>query len=211
MSAAALRLPLAAEAIPGVWRGARPQALKPTEPTGSQPLDAALLGGWPKGALTQIVSRHEGFGFSLILPLLARLTSTGQHTALVHTPFLPCAPALDARGVNLARLLWVQPESAAQALWAVEQLLRSGLMTAIAFWNPQPLDGNTERRLQLAAETSRCAVFAFRSGAVEAQSYAALKLAVAPAADARIAVEVLKCQGGGRSGQRLNLQAAFSA
>lgn len=190
------------ESIPGIWRGHRARALAPSETTGSKLLDEALSGGWPQGALSQIVSRYKGFGFSLIVPMLARLTQAGQHVALVNTPYQPYAPALDSRGIDLERLLWVRPDEEEQALWAVEQLLHSGMMAAVVFWARQDLDGNTERRLQLAAEASHCVALAFRSGEAEGQSYAAAKLTAAPARDGQIAIHVIKCRGG-RAGRRI--------
>lgn len=189
-------------AIPGVWRGDRRRPLARTEKTGSAVLDELLLGGWPQGSLSEIVSRYRGFGFSLIVPVLARLTQAGRAVALVNTPYQPYAPALDSRGIDLSRLLWIQPSDETQALWSVEQLLRSEQMGAVALWTRQALDTTTERRLQLAAETSRCLVFAFRSGSTEGQSYAALKLAAAPAPGGQIRLETLKCRGG-RTAQRL--------
>ena len=75
------------DAIPGVWRGHRARALAPTEPTGSNALDEILQGGWPQGSLSQVVSRHPGFGSSLIVPTFARLTQAGQQVALVNTPY----------------------------------------------------------------------------------------------------------------------------
>jgi hypothetical protein len=195
------RMPIAPELIPGVWRGHRRKPLAPTESTGSRSLDDALQGGWPQSALTEIVGRYKGFGFSLILPTLAKLTAEGKAVALVNTPYIPYAPALDSRGIVLDRLLWIRSGNDDEALWAVEQLLRSGLMAAVAFWSQSELDGHTERRLQLAAETTQSLVFAFRSGSVEGPSYAALKLAAGPSLDGQTQVEVLKCRGG-RAGRR---------
>lgn len=195
-------VPLAPDAIPGVWRGYRARALAPTETTGSKSLDEALQGGWPQGNLTEIVSRYRGFGFSLTIPTLARLTQAGKYVALVSTPYDPYAPGLDSRGVDLRRLLWIQPKTEVETLWTVEQLILSGLVAAVVFWTKSELDGNSERRLQLAAETSRCTVLLFRSGSIEGPSYAALKIAAAPAADGEIAVDVLKVRGG-RAGRRI--------
>lgn len=196
------RLVLSPDAIPGVWRGHRARALAPTETTGSKELDDALQGGWPQGNLTEIVSRYRGFGFSLTIPTLARLTKAGKYVALVNTPYDPYAPGLDSSGVDLRSLLWIQPKSEVETLWTVEQLILSGLVAAVVFWTKCGLDGNSERRLQLAAETSRCTVLSFRSGSIEGQSYAALKLAAAPASDGEIAVDILKVRGG-RAGRRI--------
>ena len=205
---AAVQQPVSLDSIPGVWRGERVRALAPTETTGTKVLDEALLGGWPQGSLSQIVSKHLGFGFSLIIPTLARMTTDGRQVALVNTPYEPYAPALSSQGVNLHHLMWIQPGDEDRTLWSVEQLLLSGLVASVAFWTKHELDGNAERRLQLAAETSRCVVFAFRSGTVEGQSYAALKLSAAPAGDGKIALDVLKCRGG-RAGRRLTHRFAY--
>lgn len=201
MNPSALGQPLSLEAIPGVWKGHRARALAPTETTGLKSLDEALLGGWPQGNLTEIVSKHAGFGFSLTIPTLVRLTKAGQHVALVNTPYEPYAPALDSRGVDLKRLLWIQPGSDEKTLWTVEQLILSGLVGAVVFWTKGEPDGNSERRLQLAAESSRCLALSFRTGSAEGQSYAALKLAAAPAAGGEVAVDVIKVRGG-RAGRR---------
>lgn len=187
--------------IPGVWRGDCPRPAAAVASTGSEALDRALLGGWPVGALTQIVGTEAGLGFSLIIPALAAFTAAGRAVALIAPPYLPYAPALASRGVDLEHLLWVRPQDAAQAQWAAEQIARSGLFAALACWGPA-LDGTAERRLQLAADAAQCLVFCFRTGRADGHSHAAVRLAVGPAADAQLRVEVLKCRGG-RAGHGL--------
>jgi protein ImuA len=211
--ASAVRGPVDVDAIAGVWRGlgrTRPDS----EPTGVAALDQALLGGWPVGALSQLVSAEAGFGFSLLLPLLARLTTGGRRAALVAPPYIPYAPALHDAGVDLRHLLWIAPKDRVDALWATEQMLRSGLCGAVALWSP-PLDAPTERRLQLAAETGRSiGIIAHAGGIYGAHSIAALRLQVKPARndspdaaalDATLNVEVLRCRGA-RPGQRLHCE-----
>lgn len=186
--------------IPGVWRGDRPRPAAALASTRIEALDRALLGGWPIGALTQIIGTEAGLGFSLIIPALAAFTAAGRAVALVAPPYLPYAPALASRGVDLDHLLWVRPQDAAQAQWAAEQIARSGLFAALACWGA--LDGTAERRLQLAADAAQCLAFCFRTGRTDGHSHAAVRLAVAPAADARLRVQVLKCRGG-RAGHGL--------
>lgn len=79
------------------------------------------------------------------------------------------------------------------ALWAVEQCLRSGSCGAVLCW-PRKADDRALRRLQVAAETGQTLAFAWRalSEAINA-SPAALRLVV-EAKPAR--VRVLKCRGG---------------
>ncbi len=186
-------------AIAGVWRGlgrARPDS----EPTGFAALNQALLGGWPVGALSQIVSQEPGLGFSLLLPLLARLTQAGRHAALIAPPYIPYAPALCDAGVELSRLLWIAPKDRVDALWAAEQMLRSGLYGAVALWSPA-LEAPIERRLQLAAETGRSVGVIAHAGAYGAHSIAAVRLQVKPS-PAALSVEIVRCRGA-RPGQRV--------
>lgn len=188
MSAAALQ-------IPGVWRASEAPLAGAVVSTRSAALDQALGGGWPQGALTQIVSGAPGLGFSLLLPALAALTAAGRPVALIDPPYLPYAPALAERGVVLEQLFWLQVTEPAEALWAAEQVLRSGLFGALVYWGG-PLAGSRERRLQLAADDAQCLAFCFHAGAVEGHSHAALRLAVTARADAQLQVTVLKRRGG---------------
>ena len=195
----ALRGSVDVNAIAGVWRGlgrTRPDS----ESTGIAVLDQALLGGWPVGALSQIVSRESGLGFSLMVPLLARLTRSGRHVALIAPPYIPYAPALRDAGVDLRKLLWIAPKDRVDALWAAEQMLRSGLHGAVALWSPA-LEAPIERRLQLAAETGRSVGIVAHAGAYGAHSIAAVRLAVKPAPTA-LSVEIVRCRGA-RPGQRV--------
>jgi hypothetical protein len=187
-------------AIAGVWRGlgrTRPDA----EPSGIAALDRALLGGWPVGALSQLVSAEAGFGFSLMLPLLARLSRAGRHVALVAPPYIPYAPALRDAGVELSRLQWLAPGDRLDGLWAAEQMLRSGLYGAVALWSPA-LDITVERRLQLAAESGRSVGIVAHAGAHGAHSIAAVRLRVSPAPSGTLSVEIVRCRGA-RPGQRV--------
>jgi hypothetical protein len=171
-----------------------------SESTGISALDAALLGGWPTGALSQVVGSDSGLGVSLVLPLLARLTRNSRHAAVVAPPYIPYAPAWRDAGVDLQQLLWIAPQDRVEALWATEQMLRSGLYGAVVLWSP-PLDAPIERRLQLAAETGRSVGITCHSGGYGAHSIAAVRLQVR-AAPAGLQIEVERCRGA-RPGQRL--------
>ena len=198
-AAPALRGSVDVNAIAGVWRGlgrSRPDS----ESTGIATLDQALLGGWPVGALSQIVSRESGLGFSLMVPLLARLTRAGRHVALIAPPYIPYAPALRDAGVDLQKLLWIAPKDRVDALWATEQMLRSGLHGAVALWSPA-LEAPIERRLQFAAETGRSIGIVAHAGAYGAHSIAAVRLQL-KAAPAALSVEIVRCRGA-RPGQRV--------
>jgi hypothetical protein len=188
-----------------LWRGNRPPvAAPPGMPTGWAALDGLLAGGgWPRGAVTEILAAGPGNGgLRLLMPALAQLGGEGRWLAFVAPPLLPYAPALAAGGVALERLLVIRPGSAGDALWTVEQALRSAACSAVLAW-PGAIGATVLRRLQLAAEASATAAFLFRAPAVAAEpSPAALRLAVRPTADGWL-VEVLKRRGGWRAGPLL--------
>ncbi|MFQ5935555.1 MAG: hypothetical protein ACE5LB_04000 [Acidiferrobacterales bacterium] len=88
-----------------IWRGGQ---LSPPPagilPTGFSALDASIPeGGWPQGALTEILPLREGIGeLRLVLPALARLSSKNRWIAWIAPPLFPYAPALASGGINLS-------------------------------------------------------------------------------------------------------------
>jgi cell division inhibitor SulA/protein ImuA len=185
-----------------VWRGGAappPAGLA----SGYPELDAALNGGWPQGALTEILIDRAGIGeLRLLMPALARLTQGERWLALVAPPYVPYAPALKRAGVNLNHVLLIHPRAKSDALWAVEQTLRAGTCGAVLAWLHEA-DSQSLRRLQLAAEAGQCSGILFRrASASEQSSPAAVRLKLAPAHDAarRLSVQVLKRRGGWPTG-----------
>jgi len=185
-----------------VWRGGfapPPSGLA----SGYPELDAVLNGGWPQGALTEILIDRAGIGeLRLLLPALVRLTQGERWLAFVAPPYIPYAPALKRAGVNLDHILLIHPRARADALWAVEQPLRAGTCGAVLAWLNEA-DSQSLRRLQLAAEAGKCSGFLFRrASASEQSSPAAVRLRLAPAHDAsrRLSVQILKRRGGWPTG-----------
>ena len=191
--------------IPGVWSAGQRTQEERTRSSGLREIDSALGGGWPEGSLIQIATDHPGLGLSLITPLLANLTQSQRRVAIVQPPFIPYAPALCSRGVDLGLVLWLQPARAEDSLWTVEQLARSGLLGGIAYWG-ESMESTAERRLQLAASEGDAIAFHFVSRSRNAHSYAAVRLEVFPSADG-VDIDVLKCRGG-RAGHRLRHRCA---
>lgn len=191
---------------PGIWRrsGATAPAVD-AQPTGLAELDALLPGGgWPRGALSEILIEHDGIGeCGLLLPALAALTQARRRVVLVAPPYLPYAPALAAAGVDLAQLVQIEA-GAADTHWTAEQCLRAGCCGAVLNWLPRA-DYQQLRRLQLAAETGAALGFVFRPlAAARETSPAALRLKVT-CGDGESRIEILKCRGqfgGGRSAIR---------
>src|SRR5258708_29067046 len=90
---------------PDIWRGdSLSQAGAPTLPCGFPGLDAELPGGgWPAGALTEILPAHEGIvELRLLGPALAGLSKRGLRLASITPPHPPYAPALPAAGIDTA-------------------------------------------------------------------------------------------------------------
>ncbi len=172
------------------------QVASPSVPTGFAALDAELPGGgWPTGCLTELLPAHEGIGELRILgPALARLSRANRRIAWIAPPHLPYAPALDAAGIALDRLLIVRTPSAHDALWATEQALRSAACGAVLAW-PGAAKYAELRRLQLAADSSCALAVVFRPPRTAGEaSPAALRLALHTAAGG-IAAQILKRHG----------------
>lgn len=163
-------------------------------PSGFAALDDVLpWGGFPRGALTEILHAAPGQGeLQLIRAAWARI-GVRERLVFVAPPCIPYAPALLAAQIPLARFVWVETD-ATHAAWAAEQCLRAGCIGAVALWS-QDGDERRLRRLQLAAEEGGCHGFVFRPRRHAANpSPAALRLQL-EAADGELRVRVLKCRG----------------
>jgi cell division inhibitor SulA/protein ImuA len=177
-----------------VWRGGPLASGLPALPTGYAELDRELPGGgWPSGALTELLLRREGIGeLELILPALAALSWAGKRLVWLAPPHLPYAPALAAAGIDLAQLAVVRASGRREALWAAEQVLRAASCHALVAW----LSGaryEDLRRLAVAAEASRACALLFTPYRENA-SPAVLRLALEPAGNA-LSARILKRRG----------------
>jgi hypothetical protein len=178
-----------------VWRAAGPARAAAAVPSGYAALDRELPGGgWPAGALTEILCEPRGAGeLGLLLPALAALTAAGKRVVWLAPPHLPYAPALAAAGVDLTQLALVRAPGRRDALWAAEQVLRAGHCHALLAWLRHARYPEL-RRLALAAQASPAFVALFRPPAAANQpSPACLRLAVESGAG--LAVRILKRRG----------------
>lgn len=164
--------------IAGVWRGGEFESAPRTAiPTGHEALDRELPGGgWPAGALSEVLHDAAGIGeVKLLAGVMAAASKDDRLVAWIDPPHLPYAPALAAEGVPLSQCLVVRPASHEDALWAAEQALRSGACGAVLFWperqkkwgqtptHAKSIDYAWMRRLQMAAEAGRAVAVLFRS------------------------------------------------
>jgi protein ImuA len=180
-----------------VWQGDQLAVpARPACPTGFAALDAELPGGgWPAAGLTELLLDAPGAGeLQLLGPGLARC-AVERPLVWVAPPLPPYAPALQALGLPLERLVWLDPANAADAAWAAEQVLRGGAAGAVLWWCGHP-QAAMLRRLHLAAQEGATPLYALRASAGQHQSSPApLRLALAPAPGGRLEVHVLKRRG----------------
>jgi recombination protein RecA len=92
-----------------------PSALTPSPkiayrvaPTGIQEIDELLLGGFPIGALSEIVGPECSGRTSLALSFVANLTQAGKVCAWVDVSDTLHPESAAALGVDLSRLLWIR-------------------------------------------------------------------------------------------------------
>lgn len=164
-------------------------------------LDRELPGaGWPLSNLIELLPLRHGIGeIRLILPVLVRLSQEARSIMMVAPPAIPYPPALVKHGVMLERLIVVQGGQRADRLWTIEQVLKSASLGAMVAWSPEEhhvLQADHLRRLQLAAQASRTLTFVFRPATAQAASSPApLRIALAPAAPDRLALNIFKRRG----------------
>jgi recombination protein RecA len=93
--------------------------------TGIPEMDA-LVGGLPRGAMTEICGAASSGRTSLLLSALASRTTEGETCALVDTrdSFDPLTGG--AAGIALGKLLWVRCQNIEQALRATDLLIQAG-------------------------------------------------------------------------------------
>ena len=187
---------------PDIRRGdAFAVAPAPTFATGFARLDAELPGGgWPRGALTELLAEHQGIGeLGLLLPALAALTAAGQIVVLVAPPHDAHAPAWAAAGIRLDCLRLVFPRRPRDVLWAGVEALRCGGVAATLLWLDALFRGqlpvNSLHRLHVAAGEGGGGAFCFRPARQEGEaSPAPLRLQL-QAAGQQLRVKLLKRRG----------------
>ncbi|WP_019446932.1 translesion DNA synthesis-associated protein ImuA [Cupriavidus sp. BIS7] len=176
---------------PGLWRAGQlgRAGRLPVCPTGYDALTAELPGGgWPAGAVTELLLAQDGAGeLRLLMPALRTLAAAGRRIGFVNPPYLPNAAGLADGRLPARQLYWVRPPAGAtiasrraDMLWAAEQMLRSQAFGAVLVWlagaRPEAL-----RRLQVLAQAGDTVVWVLRPIRVlHESSPATLRLALSP-------------------------------
>lgn len=181
-----------------VWRASELAVSRAaTTPTGYPELDQELPNtGWPRSALVELLVEQHGIGeMQLLKPCLAAL-SKQQRVALVQPPYLPHAMACRSWQLNERNLLWLKPQSSADALWSAEQILKNGACGAMVLWqaNVRP---ESLRRLNLAAQGTDTWIWLVRPLAAAADaSVSPLRIALRPAVGG-VSADIIKRKGPG--------------
>lgn len=176
----------------GAVAGGTPKAVPATDAVLARQLPG---GGWPVGAMTEVLYECRGCGeVSLLLPAIAKLSAAGRYIAWIGAPYPPYAPALVAAGVDVRRVLCVDADKTDSVVWAAEQVLRAGVCGLVLVWlEAAPM--RCLRRLQLAAPAGEAPTILLRPAAVAGvPSPAGLRLCVTPQEDG-LRIRILKCRG----------------
>ena len=180
-----------------VWRGALGGAEVPALSSGFAALDAELPGGgWPRGALTELLTDEAGAGeCALLMPVLNTQRAEARWSVLIAPPHGLHAPAWAAQGVDCSRLAIVAPQGRRDLLWATEQALSSGAAGMVVCWAKQ-LDPAQVRRLQVAVAGSGALAFLFRPLRAWTEASAApLRLLLSSGQRGELCVNLLKRRG----------------
>jgi protein ImuA len=168
---------------PALWRASQlahsnARCIETGHPTLSSQLPG---GGWPTGTLIDLLPQQCGIGeLRLLRPALVKVAQ--RRIVLLQPPHAPQALALAAMGLAPSQLIWIRSSRSADALWAAEQVLRSGSCGALLFWQSHAR-GETLRRLHLAAQGGETLFFMLRPlAAAQDASPAPLRLSLRPAA-----------------------------
>lgn len=180
---------------PSVWRASQlGRAAGAVVDTGYSALSSQLPGGgWPRGALVELLGQQSGIGeLRLLAPALAKVCA--RPIAILNPVQKPNGLGLAYIGVPIDKVLMLTPASTADTLWSAEQILRAGTCGALLLWQ-QHVRNESLRRLQLAAKSADTLFVLFRPLAAAADpSPAELRLTLR-AAEAGVSIEILKRKG----------------
>ncbi|AKJ28860.1 translesion DNA synthesis-associated protein ImuA [Caldimonas brevitalea] len=186
-----------------LWRGSElGRTEHRTVSTGFAPLDQELPGGgWPCGAVTEILQPHPALAeWRLLAPALRALSLAKRPLWLVGAPMIPFCPGLRDAGIDENQLIRVDAQAPAQRLWATEQAVKATGLGAVLAWLPQ-VRSEQIRRLQSCAAAADMPVFLMRAVTAHQDSSAApLRVEVRLEDAWTLQVRILKRRGPSHDG-----------
>lgn len=166
---------------PALWRASQlARNVTRCVDTGYPALSNQLSGGgWPTGTLVDLLLQQSGVGeMRLLGPSLVKVAS--KRVVMLQPPHSPQSAAFASMGLMPSQMLWVKSKSGPDALWAAEQILRSGSCGALLFWATH-IRSESLRRLHLAAQAGETLFFVLRPlAAAQDASPAPLRLSLRP-------------------------------
>ena len=137
-----------------------------TVSAGCTALDNCLPnGGYRPGSVIEYLRTTSACGASYLAfqaAAQALRSSEGGYLVVVDVQHQFYPPALPAHGIDLSRVIFVRPQSQSDAIWSIDQCLRTSAVAAVVA-DLEAIDDRTARRLQLAAEQGEGLGFLVRS------------------------------------------------
>ncbi|MGB1090856.1 MAG: translesion DNA synthesis-associated protein ImuA [Oceanobacter sp.] len=180
-----------------VWQARHtPEIQSPVISTGYKELDEQLpAGGWQAGLVCEMYHQALGAGeLSLLLPALAQLSQQPKWILWVAPPAIPYAPALKRAGVELNNILVVRPKSYKEAIWCLEEGIRSGHCIATLGWLSEWHKTHI-RRIQIAAADFHTHCWLWPPQFDSSGSPAAIRIGVRRLSATQLEVECFKRRG----------------
>ena len=189
-----------------IWRAASLPQHRDGLNTGFQPLNQALhQGGWPRGGLVEILPDRLGSAeLFLLTPCLAQLSQRPGWLVFIAPPYIPYAPAWVQQGVELKRIIIVQPSTVADLLWSTEQALRASGNSVISWLSTPNIPYRNLRKLQLASQNSSGLSALIRPSQYATQNSPSQLRMTLKSHASQLQLEILKQQGGW-AGQQITL------
>lgn len=123
--------------------------------SGCTAMDACLPeNGYVPGTIIEYLRTTSGCGatyLALAAAASALRAAEEKYLVIVDTHHQLYPPALLSHRIPLAKVIWVRPQSQADAIWSVDQALRTPAVAAVIA-DLEAIDERDARRLQLAAE-----------------------------------------------------------
>ncbi|MDX1926599.1 MAG: hypothetical protein SFV81_08775 [Pirellulaceae bacterium] len=140
--------------VRGLETAGRQATNKQTISCGCEALNRCLPdGGYVPGSVIEYLRAMPGCGASTLAftAAAAAMKSTNGFLVVIDTQHNIYPPALASWGIDLDKVVLVRPQSDVDALWAVDQSLRTPAVAAVVA-DVERIDDRAARRMQLAAE-----------------------------------------------------------
>ncbi len=140
--------------VRGLETAGRQTTRKQTISCGCMALDQCLPdGGYAPGSVIEYLRAMPGCGASTLAFTAAAtaMKSTNGFVVIIDTQHNIYPPAVASWGIDLEKVVLVRPQSDVDALWAVDQALRTPAVAAVVA-DVERIDDRAARRMQLAAE-----------------------------------------------------------